>query len=95
MLRDLHGCPVLRGRLVSGVAEALDAGRGGDKLVGKVVWARREGLKTMLRALGFTRTGTRSPGSLLELGGRSCFNKISWRECGVWCVRSQESGSRT
>ena len=95
MPRGLHGCPVLRDWLASGVAEALDAGWGGDGLVGKVVWARWEGLKTMLRALGFTRKGTRSPGSLLELGGWSCFNKISWTECGGWCVRSQESGGRT
>ena len=48
--RGHHGCSVLRDLLASGVAEVLDAEWGGDRhgLVGKVVWARWEGLKTVL-----------------------------------------------
>lgn len=69
MLRGLHGCPVLRGRLASGVAEALDAGRGGDKLVGKVVWARREGSKPCSGLWVLQERARGAPEACLSWGG--------------------------
>lgn len=78
--RGLRGCAVSRDGLASGEAEALDAwlpgwwrgwGWWGDRhgLVGKVVRARRESLKTVLRSVDFTGKGNEELWKPICLGG--------------------------
>lgn len=71
MPRGLNGSYVLRDWLVSGVAEALDAGWGGERhgVVGKVVGVRWEGLKSHAQQYDFTGKEAGNPGSPFEKGG--------------------------